>query len=136
MVPFLNFAFFVSFFMNYIDIRRTSPSIAFFFTRLGVLIGCSSRHYPQIGDFALGDSSLSLVLGDLYPLLCQSLGWFDSMRGVVKREKMSSEVRSSGLKANLSSNASTGGVEMDIAVSVPLSSRLSISASPQSFHAL
>ena len=121
--------------MDYIDIRRTSPSIAFFFASLGVLIGCSSRHYPQIGDFALGDSSLSLVLGDLYPLLCQSLGWFDSMRGVVKREKMSSEVRSSGLKTNLSSNAGTGGVETDIAVSVPLSSRLSVFASPQSFHA-
>ena len=49
---------------------------------------------------------------------------------------MSSEVRSSGLKANLSSNTDTGGVEMDTAVSKPLSSRPSISTSPRPFHAL
>ena len=35
---------------------------------------------------------------------------------------MSPEVRSSGLKANLSSNADMGGVETDIAISVLLSS--------------
>ena len=52
-----------------------------------MLIGCSSGHYPQIGDFALDDSSLSLVLGDLYPLLCQSLGWFDLVQGVLRGEK-------------------------------------------------
>ena len=49
---------------------------------------------------------------------------------------MSSEVRSSGLKANLSSNTDTGGVEMDTAVSMPLSSRPSISTSPRPYHAL
>ena len=122
--------------MNYSDIRRTSSLIAFFFARLGVLIGCSSGHYPQIGDLALGDNSLRLVLGDLYPLLCQSLGWFNLVRGVLKRKKMSFEVRSSGLEANLSSNAGTSAVEMDIVVSMPLSSRPSISASPRSFHIL
>ena len=49
---------------------------------------------------------------------------------------MSFEVRSSGLEANLSSNAGTSAVEMDIVVSMPLSSRPSISASPRSFHIL
>ena len=44
-----------------------------FFAHLGVFIGFSSGHCPRVGDFTLGDSSLSLVLGDLYPLLCQSL---------------------------------------------------------------
>ena len=79
----MNFAFSASFLMNYSDIRCISPLIAFFFARLGVLIGCSSGHYPQIRDLALGDSSLRLVLGDLYPLLCQSLDWFESVRGVL-----------------------------------------------------
>ena len=88
----------------------------------------------MIGDFALGDSSLSLVLGDLYPLLRQSLRWFESVRGVLRRESIISEVRSSDLEANLPSSANTGGVEIDTAVSVPLPSRPS--ASPRSFYAL
>ena len=49
---------------------------------------------------------------------------------------MSFDVRSSDLEANLSSSTDTGGVEMDTTVSVPLSSRPSISASPRSFYAL
>ena len=48
---------------------------------------------------------------------------------------MSSEVRSSSLEANLSFNTDKGGVEMDTVVSVPLSSRPSVSASPWFFHA-
>ena len=120
--------------MDYSNIRPISPSSAFFFTQLGVFIGCSSGYYPQIGDFALGDSSLILVLGDLYPLLCQSLSWFESVQGVLRRESMSSEVRSSDLEANLPSSASTCGVEMDTAVSMPLPSHPS--TSPQSFYAL
>ena len=69
--------------VDYSDIRHTSTSVAFFFTRLGVFIGFSSGHCPQVGDFALSDSSLSPMLGDLYPLLCQSLDWFESVRGVL-----------------------------------------------------
>ena len=99
-----------------------------------MFIGCSSGYYPQIGDFALGDSSLSLALSDLYLLLCQSLSWFESVQGVQRRESMSSEVRSSDLEANLPSSASTGGVEMDTTVSMPLPSRPS--TSPRSFYAL
>ena len=81
-----------------------------------MFIGCSNGHYPRIGDFTLGDSSLSLVLGDLYPLLCQSLGWFELVRGVLRRENMSFEVRSSDLEANLSSSTCMGGVKMDTAL--------------------
>ena len=122
--------------VDYSDIRITSPSVAFFFARLGVFIGFSSGHCPQIGDFTLGDSGLSLVLGDQYPLLCQSLGWFESVRGVLRKENMSSEVRFSDLEANLSSSVGMGGVETDTAVFVPSSSLPSVFASPQSFHAL
>ena len=66
----MNFAFSIPFLMDDSDIRHTSASVAFLFTRLGMFIGCSSGHYPQIGDFVLGGNSLSIVLGDLYPLLC------------------------------------------------------------------
>ena len=45
-VPFLNFAFSVSLMVDYSDIRITSPSVAFFFARLGVFIGFSSGHCP------------------------------------------------------------------------------------------
>ena len=54
-----------------------------------------------------------MVLGDLLPLLRQSLNWFE---GLVKREVMS-EVRSSDLEIELSSNGDP--VEGDIAVSTP-----------------
>ena len=120
--------------MDYSNIRRISPLVTFFFTLLGVFIGCSSGYYPQIGDFALGDSSLCLALGDLYPLLFQSLSWFELVQGVLRRESMSSEVRSSDLEANLPSSTSTGGVEMYTAVSMPLPSRPS--TLPRSFYAL
>lgn len=101
-----------------------------------MFIGFSSGHCPQVEDFALGDSSLNLVLGDLNPLLCQSLGWFESVQGVLIRENIGSEVRSSDLEASLSSSAVTSGVETDIVVSVPSSSFPSVSASSRSFHVL
>ena len=90
--------------VDYSEIRHTSPSIAFLFARLGALIDSSSDplgvlsysssdQYPQIGDFVIGDSGLGLALGDLYPLLYQSLAWFKSMRGVLRRENMGFEMR-------------------------------------------
>ena len=65
--------------VDYSEIRHTSLSIAFLFAHiralidsssdpLGVLSYSSSDRYPQIGDFAIGDSGLGLALGDLYPL--------------------------------------------------------------------
>ena len=105
-----------------------------------MLSDCSSDQHLQIGDFVLGNNSLGLVLGNLYPLLCQSLAWFKSMRGVLTRESMGSEVRSSDLEIGSSSSASTAGVEIDTVTSVPSfvpsSSRPSVSATPQTFHAL
>ena len=71
---------------DYSDIRCTSPSIAFFFACMGASIGSYNSYYPWVGDFALGDSSLGLVLGSLYPLLHQSLDWFRSVREVLRRE--------------------------------------------------
>ena len=135
--PFWNLAFFFCFLlMDFSGIMHTSPSVSFSFVCLGAFIGYRSGSYPPIKYFSLGDSSLSLVLGELYPLLCESLNWFKSVRGVLRREKMSSKVRSSDLVANLSSSAGTGEVETDVVVSRPSSSCPFVPASPWPFYAL
>ena len=118
--------------VDYFEIRHTSPSIAFFFARLGVLIvsssdqlgslsDCSSDPHLHIGDLVLRDSSLGLVLGNLYPLLCQSLAWFKFVSGVLRRESMGCQVRLSDLETGLSSSTSMARAETDIATSVPSS---------------
>ena len=67
--------------VDYSEIRHTSPSVAFFFARLGALIDSSSDQLGalldsssdqclRIGDFVIDDSSFGLVFGNLYPLLC------------------------------------------------------------------
>ena len=61
------------------------------------------------------------MLGNLYPLLCQSLAWFKSVHEVLRRESMGSEVRSSDSETGLSSSAGTAGVETDTTTSVPSS---------------
>ena len=120
--------------VDYSDIRRTSPSIAFFFAHLGASLGSLSSHCPRVGDFVLGDSSLGLVLGSLYPLLCQSLDWFGSVREALRRESMSFEVRSNDLETGLSFSASTA--ETDAAASLPSSSPPSVYVPLRSFHSL
>ena len=131
------------------EIRRTSPSIAFFFARLRALVDShsdtlgafsSSDPYPQIGDFVVVGSGLGLVLGDLYPLLHKSLAWFKSIRGDLRRENMGSKVRSGNLERGSSFNVGTVGAGVDMATSAPscapLSSHPSASAAPRSFQAL
>lgn len=63
--------------------------------------------------FASRDNALELTLADLYPLLRQSLDWFQSLR------EMSMEVRSSKLDIGFSS--SDKAVEADTMVSTPSS---------------
>ena len=133
-VPFLKSCLFCFFFMDHSGIRCTSPLVTFFFACLGAFIGCSSGLYRLIRDFTLGDNGLSLVLGELYPLLCKSLSWFESVRGVLGREKMSSEGRFDDLRAILSSNAGVGEVKTDTTISKPPSSRPSVPTSPRPFH--
>ena len=137
--------------VDYSKIKHTSPSIAFLFARLGALIDCSSDplgalsycssdQNPQIRDFVIGDSGIGLVLGDLYPLLHQSPAWFKSMHGVLRRESMGSELRSSDLERGLSSSVGMAGVGVDTTTSVPSSAPLSshplASATSHPFHAL
>ena len=76
--------------VDYTELRHISPSIAFLFARLEGLLDSSGDRYPQIGGFVVGDSGIDLALGDLYPLLQQSLSWFKSIHGVLRRENMGS----------------------------------------------
>ena len=108
------------------EIRRISPFIAFLFARLGALVDSrsdtlgvfsSSDPYLQIGDFVVVGSGLGLVLGDLYPLLHESLAWFKSIREDLRRKNMGSKVRSDGLERGSSSNVSMIGAGVDMATS-------------------
>ena len=74
--------------VGYFEVERTSPSVAFLFTRLGALLESSTDplgvlspngSYPLIESFVLSGSGLGLVLGDLYPLLHKSQIWFKSV---------------------------------------------------------
>ena len=79
-------------------------------------------------------------MGSLYLLLYQSLAWFRSTRGVLRRETIGSEIRLSDLKTNLSSSASLIGAGTDTAISIPSSlpsfSHPSTSDTSRPFHAL
>uniref|UniRef100_A0A7N2N732 Uncharacterized protein n=1 Tax=Quercus lobata TaxID=97700 RepID=A0A7N2N732_QUELO len=103
---------------SYSEIKHTSPFVAFLFARLRALVESSSDplgafsssdSYPQIGGSVFGGSGLGLVLGDLYPLLHKSQVWFKFVRGVLRRENMGSEVRSSDLERGSSSNVNGEG---------------------------
>ena len=87
------------------------PSVSFFFARLGAALGVSGDFFPLVGDHIFEGCGLSVVLGELSPILGQSLAWF---KGETKRM---SEVRSSELDTGLSSNE--GPVEGDTTVSIP-----------------
>ena len=92
-----------------LEVRIACPSISFLFARLGGSLGV----FPYLEDFVFEGNCLSVVLGDILPLLRQSLNWFE---GLVRREAIS-EVRSSDLKIGLSSNGDP--VERDTVVSTP-----------------
>ena len=102
------------------EVRQRCPSVSFFFTRLGAYLGSFSSHCPPIEGFVSRDSSLGLVLVDLYPLLHQSLNWFKEMVG--EREVVS-EVRSSELEMGLSSSDDPVEEEGDTVAFGPSSSR-------------
>ena len=91
-------------------VRVACPLVSFFFARLGAALGVSDDFFPLVGDFIFEGCGLSVVLGELSPILGQSLAWFE---GETKRM---SEVRSSELETGLLS--SKGPVEGDTAVSV------------------
>ena len=93
------------------EVRVVCPSVSFFFARLGVALGVSGDFLPLVGDFIFAGYGLSLVIGELSPILGQSIAWFEGeMRRMAK-------VRSSELETGLSSN---GGPKVgDTAISAP-----------------
>ena len=82
-------------------VRILFPSVSFLFARLGVSLGVSRTFCPLVEGFVFGVSSLSVVLADLFPLLCQSVDWFEELVG---EQRVMSEVRSSKLEMGLSSS--------------------------------
>ena len=131
--------------VGYSEVQRTSPFVAFLFARLGALIESSAKPlgvlspigtYPPIEGFALSGGGLGLVLGDLYPLLYKSQVWFKSVREVLSREVMGSEVGSGGLERGASSNIGGEGTRVDTTTSAPSSFQPSVPAVVRSFHAL
>ena len=84
--------------VDYSEVRHLSPSVLLFFARLEAFINSFGGRCPTIEGFALGDSSLDLVLANLYPLLRQSQNWFKAVQRVLAEERMGSEVRLSNLE--------------------------------------
>ena len=93
------------------EVRATCPSVSFFFAHLGVALGVFGDFLPLVGDFIFAGCGLSLVIGELSPILGQSLAWFE---GETRRM---AKVQSSELETGLSSSGDPEGG--DIAVSAP-----------------
>ena len=82
----------------------------------GASLGTSRTFFPLVGNFIFEASSLGVVLGDLFPLLYQSIDWFE---GLVSERGAMSEVRSSELKTGLSSSDDPVEMGDDTVVSIP-----------------
>ena len=85
------------------EVKATCPSVSFFFDCLGAALGVSGDFLPLVGDFIFVGCGLSLVIGELSPILGQSLAWVE---GETKRMV---EVRSSELEIGLSSSDNLEG---------------------------
>ena len=71
------------------EVRVICPSVSFFFAHLGVALGVYGDFLPLVGDFIFSSCGLSVVIGELSPILGQYLAWFE---GETRRM---AEVRSS-----------------------------------------
>ena len=56
--------------VNSSEVKVACPSVSFFFARLGASLGASHAFFPLVENFVSEGSSLGLVLGDVFPLLC------------------------------------------------------------------
>ena len=74
------------------EVRVACPSVSFFFALLGAALGVFGDFLPLVGDFIFASCGLSVVLGELSPILGQSIAWFE---GETKRML---EVRSGELE--------------------------------------
>ena len=60
------------------EVRILCPSISFLFTSLRASLWVSCSFCPLVEGFVFRGSSLSVVLTDLFPLLCQLVDWWMS----------------------------------------------------------
>ena len=60
------------------EVRIASPSISFLFARFWDSLGVSRTFSPLVESFVFEGSSLSVVLANLFPLLRQSVDWFEN----------------------------------------------------------
>ena len=98
------------------EVRILCPSVSFLFARLGASLEVSRTFRPLVEGFVFGGSSLSVVLADLFPLLCQSIDWFEELVG---EWRVMSKVRSSELDIGLSSIDDPVEMEEDTVVAGP-----------------
>ena len=101
---------FLSHMLGRSEVRALCPSISFLFACLWGSLGA----FLYLENFALEGSGLCIALGDLLPLLCWSIDWFE---GLIREQEVISEVRSSELETR--SSSSDDLVKGDTTISSP-----------------
>ena len=104
--------------VDFAFIRKETPSVLFFFARLGVFLESSSRRRPHVGLFVPHDcGAFRPVWIGLFPLIHHSLiAHHLEMTAIEYRD---SDVRSSELETGLSSSGESTDKDFEIVVSKP-----------------
>ena len=79
--------------VDYTFVRQNSPSVSFFFARLGVYLEFLSGQRPQVGLFVSRSCAFRPVLFELYPLIRRSLIQYHLAREMAKERVRDTEVR-------------------------------------------
>ena len=103
--------------VDHTDVRLGSPSISFFFARLGVFLEYSGGRHPQVGLFVSQEHAFRPVLLELYPLISHSLIQYHLVSKMVEERFVGSEVRLSELGIGSSSRNNLMGIEEDVMTS-------------------
>lgn len=128
--------------VDFAFIRQETPSISFFFARLGVFLEFSGGHRPQVGLFLpLDCGAFRPVLTSLFPLILRSFISRHLEMTVIKYRD--TDVRFSELETDLSSSSESSDKDFEVVMPKPSSSsKLHSSSKPSSssssipFHAL
>ena len=71
------------------EVRVVYPSVSFLFARLRASLDTYSAFLPLIENFIFEGCGLGVVVGELFPVLSQSINWF---RGLIEERKRMSKV--------------------------------------------
>ena len=102
--------------VDHTNVRLGSPSISFFFARLGIFLEYFGGCHPQVGLFVSKESALRSVLLELYPLISHSLIQYHLASKMAKERFIGSEVRLCELGTR-SSSRDPVGIEEDVMMS-------------------